>query len=187
MFSFSVFDLEARYPVIQRTHLEMYLFGGVRWAELDQEFLVRYDGDMFDDGRFSDSTRMSGAGLRMGTEMNWWWNSSWGVFGSMSGSLLYGRFQTHLLEAERACTPPCRDTIVDVYDAYGQPVPVLDAAVGIAWNYRCLQVRGGYEMVSWFNFADRSMFPDETHEGAYSPKSTDVLLDGFFIRLTYRH
>ncbi len=50
-----------------------------------------------------------------------------------------------------------------------------------------LRSGGGCEMVNWFNFADRSMFPDYEHGGAYSPKSTDVLLDGFFLRLTYKH
>ena len=186
MFSFSVFDLDARYPVIQHAHVDVSLFGGIRWAELEQEFLVRYDGVDFERAQFRDSTRMSGFGLRMGAETHWWWNSSWGVFGSMSGSLLYGRFRTQVFEANSVGVP-WQELIVDVYDEYGQAVPALDAAVGLAWNYGRFQVRGGYEMVNWFNFADRSMFPDATHEGAYSPQSTDVLLDGFFLRLTYRH
>jgi hypothetical protein len=185
MFSFSVLDLEARYPVIQRAHADVSLFGGVRWAELDQEFLFRYDRRDFRGGQFRDNTSMSGFGLRMGAETHWWWNSSWGVFGNMSGSLLYGQFRTQLFESD--CQPDCQDIIVQVYDRYGQAVPALDAAVGLAWNCGRFQVRGGYEMVNWFNFADRSMFPDETHEGAYSPQSTDVLLDGFFLRLTFRH
>jgi hypothetical protein len=185
-FSFHVMDLEARYPIIQYAHVDVHLFGGVRWAELEQDFLVRYDGRDFDRGLFRDRTKVNGFGLRMGAETHWWWNSSWGAFGSASGSLLYGRFRTHLFEADGSCEP-CEDILVDVHDAYGQPVPVFDAALGIAWNHGPLQLRGGYEMASWFNFADRSMFPDETHEGAYSPKSTDVLLDGFFFRLSYTY
>jgi hypothetical protein len=187
IFSLSSFDLEARYPIVRQSHVDMHLFGGLRWSEIDQEFRVRYDKVAFQRALYRDRSDMTGFGLRMCIETRWWWNSSWSVFGTAAGSILYGRFRTHLYEDDRNCAPdPCRDVIVDVRDAYGQPVPGLDAAVGVSWNRGPLQIRGGYEMHSWFNLADRSMFPDEQHEGAYSPLSTDVLLDGFFIRFAYQ-
>ena len=68
-----------------------------------------------------------------------------------------------------------------------QAVPVLDAAVGLAWNRGPVQIRAGYELANWFNLADRSMFSDFVHEGAYSPQSQDVLLDGLFVRFSYAH
>jgi hypothetical protein len=185
-FTFHVVDLDARYPVIQHSNLDVHLLGGVRWAQLDQDFSVRYDGRDFTQGLYGNRTKVDGLGLRMGVETHYWWNSTWGFFGNASGSLMYGRYRTQLFEADRDCEP-CQDIIVDVVDRYGQALPAVDAALGVSWNYGRLQVRGGYEMTNWFTFADRSMFPDETHEGVYSPKSTDVLLDGFFLRLMYRH
>lgn len=185
-FTFHIADLDARYPMIQHQNLDVHLLGGVRWAQLEQDFSVRYDGRDFDQGFYGNRTKVNGFGLRMGVETSYWWNSHWGFFGSASGSLLYGRYRTRMTEGDRGCDP-CQDIIVDVVDRYGQALPAVDAALGIAWNHGRFQVRGGYEMTNWFTFADRSMFPDETHEGVYSPKSTDVLLDGFFLRLVYWH
>jgi hypothetical protein len=180
-FTYNVFDLEARYPIIRHCAATVQLFGGVRWAEIDQAFRVNYDGDDFTNGQFSDVSSMSAFGLRMGAEGQWHLNSSWSLFGSAAASILYGRFQTELMETDRDGA----DTIVDIRDAFGQAVPVLEAAAGVAWTRGPWQVRGGYELVNWFNLADRSMFPDNTHEGLYTPLSPDVLLDGLFVRLGY--
>ncbi len=182
-FSYSVFDLEARYPLVRRCPVAVQIFGGLRWADIDQAFRVAYDGVDFDRAQYSDTSSATGFGLRLGAESQWRWNSSWSLFGSAAGSILYGRFHTRLFETNVAGA----DTIVDVRDDYGQAVPVLDAALGVAWNRGPVQVRAGYEMANWFNLADRSMFPDNVHEGAYAPLSEDVLLEGFFIRLSYTH
>jgi len=182
-FGYHVFDLEARYPLVQGCPVTMQIFGGLRWADIDQTFQVVYDGDDFVDALCRNATSMTGFGLRLGAESHWRLNSSWSLFGSAAGSILYGRFHTHLLETNTAGA----DTIVDVRDDYGQAVPVLDAAVGVAWNRGPVQIRGGYEMANWFNLADRSMFPDERHEGAYAPQANDVLLDGLFVRFSYTH
>ena len=182
-FGYNVFDLEARYPLVHGCPVTMQVFGGLRWADIDQTFQVAYNGDDFDDGLYRNATSMTGFGLRLGAESQWHLNSSWSMFGSAAGSILYGRFQTHLLETNFAGV----DTIVDVRDDYGQAVPVIEGAMGVAWNRGPVQIRGGYEMANWFNLADRSMFPDEWHEGVYAPQSTDVLLDGLFVRFSYTH
>lgn len=182
-FSYNVFDLEARYPLVQDCPVTMQIFGGLRWADIDQTFQVAYDGDDFTNALYRNATSMTGFGLRLGAESHWRLNSSWSLFGNAAGSILYGRFSTHLLETDQAGG----NTIVDVRDDYGQAVPVIDAAVGVAWNRGPVQIRGGYEMANWFNLADRSMFPDERHEGAYAPQANDVLLDGLFVRFSYTH
>jgi len=182
-FSYNVFDLEARYPLVQDCPVTMQIFGGFRWADIDQAFQVAYDGEDFTDALYRNATSMTGFGLRLGAESHWRLNSSWSLFGNAAGSILYGRFSTHLLETDQSGG----NTIVDVWDDYGQAVPVIDAAVGVAWNRGPVQIRGGYEMVNWFNLADRSMFPDNIHEGIYAPQSNDVLLDGLFVRFSYAH
>lgn len=180
-FGYHVFDLEARYPLVRGGPVTMQVFGGLRWADIDQTFQVAYDGNAFTDALYRNATSMTGFGVRLGAESQWHLNSSWSLFGNAAGSILYGRFRTHLLETNFAGT----QTVVDVRDDYDQAVPVLDAALGVAWNRGPVQIRGGYELANWFNLADRSMFPDETHEGAYAPLSNDVLLDGLFVRFSY--
>lgn len=182
-FSYHVFDLEARYPLVRRCPVAVQIFGGLRWARIDQEFRVAYNGADFINGQFSDVSGMTAYGLRLGAESQWRLNSSWSLFGNAAGSVLYGRFHTALLETNRAAA----ETVVDVRDDYDQAVPVIDAAVGVAWNRGPWEIRGGYELANWFNLADRSMFPDFEHEGAYTPQSQDVLLDGLFVRFSYTH
>lgn len=182
-FGYNVFDLEARYPLVHGSPVTLQVFGGLRWADIDQAFQVAYDGDEFVDGLYRNATSMTGFGLRLGAESQWHLNSSWSLFGNAAGSILHGRFHTHLLQTDFAGT----ETIVDVRDDYGQAIPVIEGAVGVAWNRGPVQIRGGYEMADWFNLADRSMFPDDTHEGVYAPQSNDVLLDGLFVRFSYTH
>ena len=53
------------------------------------------------------------------------------------------------------------------------------------WALACderFEISGGYELTNWFDVADRSMFVDSVHEGAYSPSSMNLLLEGFFLR-----
>jgi len=182
-FNYNVFDVEARSPWQQSCPVALQWFGGLRWADIGQDFQVTYDGVDFDNSVYRTSTSMTGFGLRLGAESQWRWNSNWSLFGSAAGSLVYGRFHTQFLETNVSGA----DTIVDVRDDYRQAVPVVDAAVGVAWNRGPVQIRGGYEMANWFNLADRAMFPDNVHEGAYAPSSQDVLLEGLFLRLAYSH
>jgi hypothetical protein len=180
-FTYNVFDVEARYPLVRSCPVTVQIFGGLRWADIDQALRVAYNGSDFNDGQFSDVSSMTAFGLRLGAESQWHLTSSWSLFGNAAGSILYGRFHTALLETEVAST----DTIVDVRDDYDQAVPVIEAAVGVAWNRGPWEIRGGYELANWFNLADRSMFPSLDHEGAYTPQSQDVLLDGLFVRFSF--
>jgi hypothetical protein len=180
-FDYNVFDLEARSPWLQSCPVALRWFGGLRWSDVEQDFQAAYDGYDFDDSVYRNRTNMTGFGLRLGAESQWRWNANWSLFGSAAGSVLYGRFHTQMLETNVGGA----DTIVDVRDDYRQAVPVLEAAVGVAWNRGPVQIRAGYEMANWFNLADRSLFPDDVHEGAYAPLAEDVLLEGLFLRLAY--
>jgi hypothetical protein len=184
--TYNVFDLEARYPLVRSCPVTVQIFGGLRWADIDQALRVAYDGRDFIDGQFSDVSSMTAFGLRLGAESQWRLNSSWSLFGNAAGSILYGRYHTALLETNRTGMAGM-ETVVDVRDDYDQAVPVIDAAVGVAWNRGPWEIRGGYELANWFNLADRSMFPSFQHEGVYTPQSQDVLLDGLFVRFGYTH
>lgn len=177
-FNYDVFDLEAGYGMLLTDSIAIRPFGGLRWANIDQNFNVRYDGRDFDDAVVDNTLTMNGFGFRLGMDGYWHLGRGWSLFGRASGSVMYGNFRSRLLETNFAGA----DTIVNVRDNYSQAVPVLETALGGAWQYEGFQFAAGYELNNWFNLGDRSMFPDNVHEGAYAPASNSVLLNGFFVR-----
>lgn len=180
-FDLNMFDLEMRYPIIHNDALALELFSGLRGVDIEQNRVVDYDGNDFTNAQVSNTLEMTGFGARLGGEIHWTVGDRFSLFGRAAGSVLYGRFHTQLLETDRAGI----DTIVNVGDAYGRPVTVAETAVGAAWRVNdMLNIRAGYELADWFGIGNRAMFPDNTHEGSYVPLSDDVLLHGFFVRLT---
>lgn len=179
-FKYDVFDLEAGYGYRFNESVAIRPFGGLRWANIDQNLNVRYDGRDFDDGVVDNNLTMNGFGFRLGMDGYWHLGHGWSLFGRGAGSVMYGKFQSRLLETNFSGA----DTIVNVKDNYNQAVPVLETAMGAAWQYEEFQFAVGYELNNWFNLGNRSMFPDNAHEGAYAPASNSVLLNGYFFRCT---
>ncbi len=177
-FNYDVFDLEAGYGYRFNESVAIRPFGGLRWANIDQNLNVRYDGRDFTNAVVDNNLTMNGFGFRLGMDGYWQLGHGWSLFGRGAGSVMYGKFQSRLLETDFAGA----DTIVNVQDNYTQAVPVLETAMGAAWQYEGFQFAAGYELNNWFNLGNRSMFPDNAHEGAYAPASNSVLLNGFFLR-----
>ena len=177
-FNYDVFDLEAGYGYRFNESIAIRPFGGLRWANIDQNLNVRYDGRDFTNGVVDNNLTMNGFGFRLGMDGYWHLGHGWSLFGRGAGSVMYGKFQSRLLETNFDGA----DTIVNVRDDYTQAVPVLETAMGAAWQYESFQFAAGYELNNWFNLGNRSMFPDNAHEGAYAPASNSVLLNGFFLR-----
>ena len=177
-FNYNVFDLEAGYGVLLTDAIAIRPFGGLRWANIGQNINVRYNGRDFDNGVVNNNLTMNGFGFRLGMDGHWHLGRGWSLFGRAAGSVLYGNFRSHALETNFSGA----DTIVNVRDNYTQAVPVLETALGGAWQHNGYHFAAGYELNNWFNLANRSMFPDNVHEGAYAPSSNSVLLNGFFVR-----
>lgn len=177
-FNYDVFDLEAGYGYRFNESIAIRPFGGLRWANIDQNLNVRYDGRDFDNAVVDNNLKMNGFGFRLGMDGYWHLGHGWSLFGRGAGSVMYGRFQSRLLETNFDGA----DTVVNVTDDYTQAVPVLETSMGTAWQYESFQFAAGYELNNWFDLGNRSMFPDNAHEGAYAPGSNSVLLHGFFLR-----
>jgi hypothetical protein len=79
-----------------------------------------------------------------------------------------GTFRTHQRESDDSY-----GTIIDLPHSYNETVAVLEAAAGIVWAWRRLEISGGYELNAWFN------------TGEINRASQDVVFDGFFLRLAY--
>ena len=179
-FDYDVFDLEAGYGYRFNESVAIRPFGGLRWANIDQNLNVRYDGRDFTNGVVDNNLTMDGFGFRVGMDGYWHLGHGWSLFGRGAGSVMYGKFRSRLLETDMNGA----DTIVNVRDNYSQAVPVLETSMGAAWQYEGFQFAAGYELNNWFDLGNRSMFPDNAHEGAYAPASNSILLNGYFFRCT---
>ena len=157
---------------------EVRLFGGFRWAIIDQRFTALYDGVGYVNGVIDNPMKMDGYGIRVGAKARWN-RGCWSLFGRGAGSVLVGRFDTRLLQ-----TDDQSGTVVDVSDNFTQAAPGLEAAAGLAWRRECLEISGGYEMTAWLNMAERFNFHDYRDWGNFGNSSNDLILEGFFVRLS---
>jgi hypothetical protein len=166
------------------------LFGGFRWAIIDQRISSRF-GDAGDDdfwqqgetysGTGEQTINMDGYGLRLGSEGRWNVGRGFSLFGKGSASVLAGHFNYRFTETG---TEYVNGVVVDTNtlvarDTQTQLVPVLEVAAGVNWAYKQLELSAGYELAGWFNMATR------IGGAGVSVSSNDLLLDGFFLRGAY--
>lgn len=177
----SVHDFEANYYACLDNAVSFRMFGGVRIAELDQEFETAYTFlGSATRGRISLPSKMDAAGGRLGAEIRRRSESGWRVFGRGGISCLSADFRTQQREAVRnqvGLGPQVGlpQVVLDIEQTTTRFVSVLEGAAGIGWERGPLEIDAGYEMNSWINIL-----------GA-NGVSQDLLVRGFFIRLAYVH
>lgn len=182
-FKYNVYDLEAARWYVWEDASAMRLFGGLRWADVSQDFLVQYDGADYDNGWVRDTASVEGFGVHMGGELHWHiWNGV-SLFGRGAGSLLLGRYAVYVEERDVAGI----DSVVDLNSSFNDVLFGLDAAVGLNLRGSWWEIRTGYELDAWFNMGTRDVFPDDTHEGLYVPNANDILLEGLFLQCVLKH
>ena len=158
------------------------VFGGFRWAIIDQDFNVTYNGGK-DFGSYNNHTvstpsKMDGYGLRIGSEGHWKLGRGWSLFGRSAGSVLGGQFENRYLERD--------DTyglLTDVRDHVTQAVPVMEVAAGLGYRKGTWEFSLGYELATWFNMADRPSFTSAgLASGPHTNDTSDLLIDGLFLQ-----
>lgn len=154
-------------------------FAGGRFAWIDQNLSAVYNGGDANQATVNSPISFNGAGLRAGGEGQW--GCGWGlsVFGRASASLLVGHFRSHLTETNDNGTT----VNTDVSDKFEQMVPVLELALGLAWQYERFSVSVGYEMSEWFNMVESPDFVDDVHQGKLSYRKSDLSLEGLFFQV----
>jgi len=101
-------------------------------------------------------------GIRGGSEILWHFNSHWNLFAQLSGSLLYGKFNIKMKNANdqglgEGSTPPMPIDFT-ASEKFWRTRLNLEEAIGISWEtffqnrwiYH-LSVKAAYEMSQWFN------------------------------------
>ena len=180
---YNVFDLVFRRSVNQTAFSDLRVFGGVRWASIDQLLRTELDGRDFNDAVIENTTSVNAAGIRVGSDTTWRLAKGFFLYGQASGGLLFAESSTQQVETDFSGT----DLLVNLNDQRDRSLPFLDTRLGIGWSRKNISVTAGYELENWFGLQDRSLFVDNVHEGAFASVSDDIMLSGFFLRMTVQH
>ncbi len=178
---YHVFDLEASNRILANSFIEMSVFGGLRWAEINVNSQFDYDGRDFVLGRLRDTMETSGVGLQLGGEGSWKIAGGFALTGRVSAGLMRANFRTHRFETNLDDAV----VLVDATNEFAQAMPNAEFAGGLSWTRGPFTVAAAYELINWFNAYDRGMFVDDIHEASFGPFSEDILLDGFSLTTTF--
>ena len=192
-FDYDVVDFEVGQTFQAGSSVDIRLFGGVRYANMDHDMEVFYQGGTFDaqgpdDGALVTSkVDFSGIGPRIGVGGSWDLGSDFSLFGHTAVSLLVSDFDASHVETSDSQNNPFRVNVTQDFDT--RVVPVVEISLGAGWvnrlSWGLLTLRGGYEVQNWFNVVDPLDFSKASSLGASNPgrgNTTDMGLDGFFFR-----
>jgi hypothetical protein len=178
---FNVIDLLAARPVTIGPALNVRLFGGGRFAWIDQKLTAVYNGGA--SGAVNDIVTspvfFRGGGLTGGGRAFWKVYHNFGLYGRFTGSLLSGQFRNFLTEANNNGATP----IVNVQDKYYQIVPVVELGLGVAWQSEHMRFSVGYELQNWFNMVNSPTFPSPSNIGLTGRRFSDLSLEGLAVQL----
>ena len=149
-----VFDAELGRNYFVSKALALRPFLGLRGAWIDQKFDVNYHNvGVAAIGTTEVNTRMkndySAGGVRLGFNMEWFFWSTFGIYGNISTSLVYGSFAVKTkVEAAEA-------QVVHLKSNINRMRPNLETGLGLRWATNWDSCRFslslGYEMIQWWN------------------------------------
>lgn len=180
-----VFDLEAGYWFYPCCATSVRLFGGVRGAVMEHDFLVDYTGGSVTGTRSQEHrVEMDGAGLRFGAEGHWHVRPCVSLFGRTAASVLVGDFSETYTEME-----PIATGNVDITYKYFDIVPVLDLAAGLEWERGPLAIQLGYEISTWLNVDKKVNFTgaETINRGQFTDVNNSLGLEGWFARAIFTY
>lgn len=181
-------DLSVGQRISVGKNLNLRLFGGLRYASLDQDFEVFYKDSVT--GRtvnISDRNNFDGIGSRLGFEGDWDIGDGFSIFTEASGSLLVGNLEQKYLDVGYDGISTT-NTRVDIEERFeNRVVPVVEGRVGITYHAklasaRRLSVSLGYEWQNWYNVVSVVRFSDDVDRQVMSTDTTDIGLGGFFLK-----
>lgn len=184
-----VMDLEAGYGFAPTSSSGLRIYGGLRYAELDQQLHAVYlNATTRLDTRLD--TNFSGAGPRIGMNASVKTGlSNLHVIGNFAGSFLIGTVDA------------VRDEVQDVSGTLStsrgntdelRMIPVIEAELGVAYKVkltakRRLNIAAGYRIEDWIGAQDQpeSATIVSGREGQRDPGSSDMALHGPYFRVSY--
>jgi hypothetical protein len=178
---FNVIDLLAARPIDVGPTLNVRIYGGGRFAWIDQKLTAVYNGGF--SGAVNDVVSspvfFRGAGITGGAQAFWRCYHNFGLYGHFTGSLLSGQFRNFLTEANNNGVTP----IVNVREQYYQVVPVMELGLGVAWQGEHVRLGVGYELQNWFDMVNSPTFPSPSNIGLPLRRFSDLSLEGLAVQL----
>jgi hypothetical protein len=170
---YNVLDLELGRDYFVCKTLAFRPLVGLRGALIKQHYEAHYDG-VFTIGGASSTfptemtaeNKFSGGGIRAGAQMSWHFTRDWAVNGSISGSLLYGRFNVSQ-ELDDVIGSAASENAI--HQELSKVAPNLEAYLGFQWDrFFCenkyhVAVSLSYEFSEWF--AQNQMIRSELISG----------------------
>jgi hypothetical protein len=179
--AYNVFDLEAGRPVHVAESLVVRPFGGLRFAEIGQNFDVVYDGGDANRDRVGSRLKFDGGGVRAGAQVDWILLDRWSLYGRAAGSLLIGDYHDRQTEFNNNGATP----LTNVDESFRKVTPVVEMGFGIAYQGESVRLSVGYEIADWFNLVDTPIFVDDVHQGKYLRNLSDLGVDGLAARMEF--
>jgi len=178
------FTVSRQFTMDRCQRIDFTLFGGFRYGKIDQTLnLVYLDSVNSRSATINDEIKLDGYGIRAGGQLEADVIGGLSVFGRGAFSVLAARSNAHYTETD--VSGAGTTDLVDVSESYYQAVPVIETALGVTIRRGYWQVAGGYEMALWGNVGERRDYCDDVDDQKFSCPSSDLILDGFFLRLAY--
>jgi hypothetical protein len=176
--SYNVYDMEIGRSMDVSQHLSIRPFGGLRFADINQNFTVVYNGADANRDIVGSRIKFDGAGLRAGGQADWKVLEHISLYGRAAGSLMVGDFNVNQTEFNNNGTTP----LTNVQQSYRKITPVMEMGVGVAYHTDHFRVSVGYEVTNWFNLVDTPSFVDDVHQGKYQRNVSDLGVDGLAVK-----
>ena len=181
--SYNVFDLEVGRRVGLGEALAVRPFGGLRFAEIGQNFTVLYDGGDANQDRVGSRLKFDGGGVRAGAEVDWMLLDHWSLYGRAAGSLLTGDFHATQTEFNNAGATP----LTNVEESFRKITPAAELAFGVAYQAEHVRLSVGYEVVNWFNLVDTPSFVSDVQQGKYLRNVSDLGVEGLAVKAEFAY
>ncbi len=166
----NLYDLELARDYFTSKYLSIRPHVGLRGATIKQTIKAKYLGGIYAGEVVYSPTSMNaknyfyGIGPRVGANLLWQFVSHWGLYGNISGSLLYGKFHASQQYSGQMSLQITEDETIEVFSTPGNfqeertPWRVrtnIDSGVGLEWETFFaktlhLTLGVGYEISYWF-------------------------------------
>jgi hypothetical protein len=178
---YNVIDVDISHRIKVSETFCVNVFGGGRFAWIDQEFSAVYNGgpDKATNDTVSSPVFFNGAGLTFGSEGQWNVWHGLGVYARARGSLLSGQFRDFLTET----TNNGSVVIVNVAEKHDQIVPVAELGLGLNYCSDHWHLSVGYELANWFSMVNSPDFPDASNIGKVGRRTSDLSIEGLAVQL----
>lgn len=164
-------------------HFSLRPFFGVRWLKLDQTLknTYLYESSPVTSGHLLSFSDFNGGGIRAGAESRYNIPYGFSFWGLISGTLLYGNYNTHLSIKEDSLK------IANAKDSTLNPLSTLQLGIGVGWDsHFCkdrfhIELHLGWEQNLLFNANRMNHYMGALSKGLYFKEKGNLTLQGLVV------